>query len=427
MRSPLPKVLHMLAGQTLIETVLQNVLAIGPQQTLVVGSTELFGNEAWAAIRSNFPQARLQEVVQDQPLGTGHAVQIATPFLDARAEKILIVHADTPLVQPESLRLLLAQDADLVVAATTLHDPATSSFGRLLLQDGRLVGIVEAKDASPEQRLLPLANAAIYSITKSCLESCVFKIRNDNTQKEYYFTDIITEAVQQSFRVTYTPIPEEEATGVNTPEDLAAAPVQTVLRRKMQAKGVLFDSPETTILSMDTVIGKGTRVAPFTVFERGVSVGEHVHIHPFCVLSECHIGNNSSVGPFAHIKQGSVLAENVTVGNFVEVKKSTLGAGTKAKHLSYLGDASVGERVNVGAGTVFCNYDGFQKHTTIVKDGASIGANSSLVAPLTVGTEAYIGAGSVITNDVQDHALSLTRSPQVQKEGWVLRRKAKRP
>lgn len=425
MRSPLPKVLHELAGQTLVETVLRNIVEIHPQQILIVGSAELFAHELWSKVRGSFPKALLQEIVQDQPLGTGHAVQTAFPFLDPRTEKILVVHADMPLVQPESLQSLLDQEVDLAVASTTLRTPESSSFGRLIFHEGRLVGILEAKEASAEQRQNTQANAAVYSLKKTCLDNCLFSLKNINSSNEYYFTDILAEAVQRSFHVTHVPIPEEEAAGINTQEDLMTAPVQTVLRRKMQRRGVFFEAPETVVLSMDSVLGEGTHVSPYIVLGHGVSVGQGVRILPFCVLSECHIGDGCTVGPFAHIKQGSSLAEKVIVGNFVELKKSSLGAGTKAKHLSYLGDASVGERVNIGAGTVVCNYDGFKKHPTVIQDGASVGANTSLVAPLIVGENSYIGAGSVITEDVKEGALALTRSPLLQKEGWVIRRKVR--
>lgn len=426
MKSPLPKVLHELANLTLIEAVLLHVAPLQAQQILVVGSVELFASPTWKTIQAAYQERGipLQEVVQDQPLGTGHAVQTAFPFLDPLSDRVLICHADMPLVQPTSYRTLLTtQGGDLVVAATRLSAPESSSFGRLRLQNDQVVGIDEVKDSTPEQLQNPLANAAVYATTRAYLEDCLFTLSNQNASGEFYLTDIVQSAFQRGFRTAYVEIPEDEAFGINTRDDLLNAPVQAVLRRSLAQQGVIFQDANTAVLSMDTVLGEGSRIAPYTVFERGVVVGAQTTIHPFCVLSECTIEDGCSVGPFAHIKLQSRLDNQVTVGNFVEVKKSTLGEGTKAKHLSYLGDATLGQHVNVGAGTVTCNYDGFKKHPTVIEEDASIGANTALIAPVTVGKGAYIGAGSVITNDVSPGALALSRAPQIQKDGWQARRK----
>lgn len=428
MRSPLPKVLHRLANLTLVEGVLQSLKSLSPLQIIVVGSGELFSHAEWQRIREQHRSSgsSLQEVVQEEALGTGHAAQMAFPFLNPRAEKVLICHGDMPLIQPASFQAMVEDpEADFVVGATVLSHPTTSSFGRLEVKGREVSAILEVKEAMPEQRQNPLGNAAVYAIKKSCLDACLFQLRNDNAAKEYYLTDMVREARRQGFNVTYQEIPEDEAYGINTQEDLLKAPAQRVLRRKMLQHGVMLQDAETVMLSMDTCIGEGTFVAPFTVFEAGVTLGKRVTVHPFCVLSECCVGDDSSVGPFAHIKQGSSLAENVTLGNFVEVKKSKIGPKTKAKHLTYLGDATVGARVNIGAGTVVCNYDGFKKHPTTIEDEASVGANTSLIAPVTVGAASCVGAGSVITKDVLPGSLSLSRAQQIIKADWERKRREK--
>lgn len=413
MRSDLPKVLHVLAGQPLIETVLRTILEGDPSQVLVVGSQTLFAHPAWKEVRARtaeFPE--IQKIVQECPLGTGHAVQTALPFITG--DRVLIVHADVPLIQPETLRALEKDPADVVLGM--MKDPG-ASYGRVLLNEGRPVAVVEAAEC--KGMLSDYANAGVYGVSKKALERCLPTLKKHGA--ELYFTDLVAEAVRQTLSTSAQEISADEAYGINTPEDLLQAPVQPLLRRRQ--KDVIFQDPEHVVLSMDTRIGACTTVGAFNVFGPGVTIGRGATILPFCVLEDCTIEDGATVGPFAHLKMGTHLGAYSVVGNFVEVKKTTIGPGTKAKHLSYLGDATIGANVNIGAGTIVCNYDGFRKHPTVLEDGAQIGANASLVAPLTIGRDAFIGAGSVITKDVPPETLAVARSPQVHNETWVAKRK----
>lgn len=413
MRSDLPKVLHLLEGQPLVEAVLRTGAEVATTQILVVGSRVLFKHPEWQAVRKRMVTApNIQEIIQECPLGTGQAVQTALPFI--KNDRVLIVHADVPLVSPHILRALEQDPADIVLGM--MNDPGIS-YGRVLLREGYPIAIVEATEL--EGVASDYANAGIYGASRRCLEACLPTLVRHGD--EFYFTDVIAEAVRQGLTTSALEVSPYEAYGINTPEDLQNAPVQEALRRRQ--KNVTFQDPTSVILSMDTKIGEGTTVGAFNVLGPGVTVGQNVTLLPFCVLEDCTVDDGATVGPFAHLKMGSHLGQKAVVGNFVEVKKTTIGSGTKAKHLSYLGDATIGAGVNIGAGTVICNYDGFCKHSTLIEDGAKIGANTSLVAPLTIGREAFVGAGSVITKNVPQETLAVARSPQTHNKAWLQRKK----
>lgn len=422
MRSSLPKALHQLAHQTLIESILKNLQLLLPQQLIVVGSRALFEHEIWKNIYFNFQQKNcfIKEVLQENPLGTGHAVQMAFPSL--QTDKIIICHADTPLIQPQTFQRLYESSFDLTLSAMILENPQQSSCGRLILKGSQPVNIVEAKEATQEQKKIKLANAAVYAISRECLKACLFDLNNKNATGEFYFTDIVQKAFEKGFSTSYLEISSDEAFGVDTPENLIEAPVQKVLRKKMIQNGVLFQDPSSIVLSMDTQIGLGSVIEAYNVFGPCVTIGKNTTIHPFCVLDHCFIGDYCSVGPFSHIKMDSVVHSKAVIGNFVEIKKSNIGYHTKVKHLAYIGDATLGKSVNIGAGSIFCNYDGFQKHPTIVGDHVHVGANSSLIAPLKIGQSSFIGAGSVITKDVPEEALAISRSPQIHNFEWIVKK-----
>lgn len=415
MHSDLPKVLHFLGGQPLIETVLQTVSQIDPGQILVVGSPFLFKHSTWKEVRARAESlSSIQEVIQESPLGTGHAVQTALPFI--KGERTLVLHADVPLVQPETLKALEADEADVTLGVVR---DLYAAYGKVALdREGHPTGIVESTECRESKSI----NAGLYGVSTKCLQSCLASFQphiTKNQTSELYFTDIVFEACKRGLSVSTLEVAPEEAYGINTPQELLEAPLQTFLRRRQ--KNVAFQG--SVVLSMDTKIGAGTTIGAFCVFGPRVVIGRGATILSFCVLEDCRIEDGATVGPFAHLKMGACVGEQAVVGNFVEVKKTTIGARTKAKHLSYLGDARIGEEVNIGAGAVICNYDGFQKHKTTIENGAKIGANASLVAPVVIRREAFVGAGSVITKDVPAETLAVARAPQVHNEAWLQRKK----
>jgi bifunctional UDP-N-acetylglucosamine pyrophosphorylase/glucosamine-1-phosphate N-acetyltransferase len=423
MSGPIPKVLMPLAGQSLLESVWKAAMAIQPAQILLVVSERVAQHPLGKAILSDISECTGNSYIfQQQPFGTGQAVQEAFPYLRKDLSKVLILHGDVPLIQSETLIHLLEFPHDLTVCAAQMENPEKSSFGRLVLEGSELVKIVETREATPEQKKIKWANAAIYSISYRCLRSCLFALKKQESCQEIYFTDIVHESRLHGFSTTFLEIDPQEAWGGDTLEAFQTAPVQEFLRKKWIKKGVIFQDPHSTVLSMDTQIGEGTTIGAFTVLGADVVIGDNVVIDPFCVLEQCTVESGCHIGPFAHVKAKSIIHKNAVIGNFVEVKKSEIGEKTKIKHLSYIGDACLGKNVNVGAGTVICNYDGFKKHQTFIKDGAKVGANTSLVAPLTVEKFAFIGAGSVITQDVPENSLALGRARQINKSDWVTQR-----
>lgn len=423
-QSNLPKVLNMLAGQTLIESVLKNVLALQPDQVIIVGSEPLFQHEKWQMLYEKLKKRyqNIDCVIQDSPMGTGHAVQVGFKSLLLHTDQILICYGDTPLIQPETMRKLLDNPADLTIGTMHLSNPQAASYGRVLFEGGRPVNIVETRDSTPDQKENAVANAGVYSVRKQCLQDCIFKLNNQNYASEFYLTDMVNLAYQQRYQIAAQEIPFEEAQGINTVDDLANISIQPFLRHKMLNKNIHFQEISSVVFSMDTQIGTNCAIGAFVVLGPKVIIENNVTILPFCHLEDCSIKEGCTIGPFAHIKAESVVYSHSTIGNFVEVKKSSIGTKTKIKHLSYIGDAIIGTNVNIGAGTVICNYDGFKKHQTIIEDKASVGANSSLVAPLHIGFSAFIGAGSVITRDVPAETLALSRPPQMHNAEWVVRK-----
>jgi bifunctional UDP-N-acetylglucosamine pyrophosphorylase/glucosamine-1-phosphate N-acetyltransferase len=414
MRSSTPKPLHQLGGLSLLEQSLSLAQTIASSQTVVVGSQALFNHPAWSAIKV---RSTVVEVLQPEPAGTGDAVRCALLFI--QAERILILHSDMPFIRSRTRDKLLESNADLTISVAEVND-SKSHLGRVILNGTAPIGIVEAKNATPEQLNIGTCNVAAYSISYECLMDCLPFIGRNDKSNEYYFTDIVRIAYQRGFTTSCIKASADEAFGIDSPEALkcASSKLQQILRKR-------FD--EVTIqgnvtLSLDTRIGNGSFVDNFCVFGPRVLIGKNVKIHPFCVLSDCTIEDNCEIGPFAHIHKNSIIRADAVVGNFVEVKHSEVGGRSKAKHLSYIGDATLGARVNIGAGVVFCNYDGIRKHPSTVGDNASIGANSSIIAPLNIGANAYVGAGSVITEDVPPSTLAVSRAPQKHNAEWVKKR-----
>lgn len=423
-QSNLPKVLNILAGQTLIESVLKNVLTLQPDQVIIVGSEQIFQHKKWQMLYEKLKKRyqNIDCVIQDSPMGTGHAVQVGIKAVLSHMDQVLICYGDTPLIQPETMQKLLDYPADLTIGTMHLSNPQTASYGRVVFDGDKPMDIVEARDSTPVQKENAIANAGIYTARMKCLQNCIFKLQNHNCASEFYLTDIVKFAYQQHYQTAALEIPFEEAQGVNTMDDLANISIQEFLRHKMLNKRINFQEISSVVFSMDTQIEENCLIGAFVVFGPNVVIEANVTILSFCYLENCCIKEGCTIGPFAHIKAESVVYSHSTIGNFVEVKKSSIGTKTKIKHLSYIGDAIIGTNVNIGAGTVICNYDGFRKHQTIIEDKASVGANSSLVAPLHIGFSAFIGAGSVITRDVPAETLALSRSPQMHNAEWVVRK-----
>jgi len=431
MRSDLPKVLHPLAGRPLLAHVLDTARALSPRKTIVV-----HGHGA-ERVRAAFPQGDLDWVLQAEQLGTGHAVQQAIPKVDAKST-VVILYGDVPLVSAENLKCLVDAAGDGVAVMTTeLAEP--KGYGRIVRQpSGRVERIVEDKDASEKERAIREINAGFMALSASRLAGWLKKIGNRNAQGEYYLTDVVTLAVSEGVPVHAVKIADpDEVAGVNSKRELAA--LERAYQRRQAAKlldaGVTLADPARIDIRGSLECGRDVVIDVNCVFEGKVSLADGVRVGPNCVLRNVQVGAATEVfafshledsevgakcrlGPYARLRPGSSLAEDVHIGNFVEVKASRLGKASKANHLTYIGDAEVGERVNVGAGTITCNYDGAAKHKTVIEDECFIGSDATLVAPVRIARGSYIGAGSTISKDTPAGQLTVARARQVSIPGW---------
>jgi bifunctional UDP-N-acetylglucosamine pyrophosphorylase / glucosamine-1-phosphate N-acetyltransferase len=420
MRASRPKVLHAIGGRSLIAHVLAAAGTTGRAQAVVVGPAQ---EAVVAAVKAAMPGAEL--FVQVERRGTAHAVLAAKPALARGADDVLIMFADTPLVTPQTLARLrgaVAQGAAVAVLGFRPADP--TGYGRLIVgQDGGLLGIREEKDADAQERAIGLCNAGLMALQGDTALAILERIGDDNVKREFYLTDAVAIARGQGLATVALETEEDEVRGVNTQAQLAEA--EAVLQRRLRAAahdaGVVMAAPETVHLSADTRLGRDVVIEPYVVFGPGVTVEDGAVIRSFSHLEGATVGRGARVGPFARLRPGARLEADVHVGNFVEVKEARLAAGAKANHLAYIGDASVGEGSNIGAGAITCNYDGAAKHRTEIGKGVFIGSNAAMVAPVRIGDGAYVGTGSVITSDVPADALALGRSRQVNKEGWARR------
>ncbi len=416
MRSNLPKVMHKLAGQPLIAHVLDALSPLAPERIVTVVAPAMDDVKA-AALKAS-PGCTF--AVQEQQLGTGHAVQSAQAALKDYHGTVLILFGDTPLITPQTLLKMLnaTESADVVVLGMRLADP--TGYGRLLVDgDGRLEEIVECRDANAEQKRINLCNSGVMAVGGKYLFSLLDRVEPINAAGEYYLTNIIGEADGMNLRCKVVEADADELIGINSRVQLAEAEraMQHRLRMKAIENGATLIDPDSVYFCADTKMGLDVIVHPQVVFANGVVIENNVEIRSFSHLEGTHVKTGAVVGPFARLRPQSVIGEGAHVGNFVEIKKSTLGAGAKANHLSYIGDSDIGAGANIGAGTITCNYDGINKHKTVVGEGAFIGSNTSLVAPVTIGKGAIIGAGSVITEDVEADALAIARGKQVAKAG----------
>lgn len=424
MQSDLPKVLHKVAHAPLLIHALTSGAGLDPARTVIVAG---HGGDAVAAAAVAYDEDAVV-VRQTQQLGTGHAVLQAREALKGFAGDVIVLYGDTPFIQPETLEAMLAarrDGADVVVLGFEAADPGR--YGRLIADGDRLERIVEAKDASPEELAVRLCNSGVLAADAGTLFDMLDQVGNDNASGEYYLTDVpgLARAARLSARVVVCS--EEETMGVNSRTDLAAAEAafQTRARAAALAEGVTMTAPATVFLAHDTVIGRDVVVEPHVVFGPGVTIESGATLRAFSHLEGCHVSDGCIIGPYARLRPGAELDRGVRVGNFVEVKEAVVHEGAKLNHLSYIGDAEVGARANIGAGTITCNYDGVFKHRTVIGADAFIGSNTALVAPVTVGEGAMTGSGSIVTMDVPDGDLALGRSKQVNKAGLAARLMAK--
>jgi bifunctional UDP-N-acetylglucosamine pyrophosphorylase/glucosamine-1-phosphate N-acetyltransferase len=418
MKSDLHKVLHLLGGRPMLLHLLHTASELAPERMVVV--TGAGRDQVDAALAATGATTALQ----GEQLGTGHAVRQAEAALSGFAGDVLILYGDVPLVTASTMRRMVerlhAPDAPAtVVLGFRPTDSAT--YGRVIATaEGRIERMVEFKDASSEERAVTLCNSGLMAARADDLFALLARVGNDNAAGEYYLPDIVMLAERPSAVIETA---ANEVAGVNSRAELAAVEAAWQVERRLQAMadGVSLVAPETVWFAHDTVLGRDVLIEPNVVFGPGVAVAEGAVIRAFSHLEGATIGEGAEVGPYARLRPGAVLGRKAKVGNFVEVKKATLGEGAKASHLSYLGDAEIGAGANIGAGTITCNYDGFFKYRTKIGAGAFIGSNSALVAPVTIGGGAIVGAGSVVTQDVEPDALALVRPPQKAKPGWAKR------
>jgi bifunctional UDP-N-acetylglucosamine pyrophosphorylase/glucosamine-1-phosphate N-acetyltransferase len=421
MKSPIPKVLHKVGGRTLLDRVIDTVQATGCEKIVVV-----VGKDS-AAVRELVAR-RLGEgaiAVQDPPLGTGHAVLAAGQALEGFQGDVLVTNGDCPLLQAQDLQPLFKLRQDGAALALLGFEPQdTLLYGRLIRgADGHVIRIVEPKEATQEQLAVRACYAGMLCADKAALFGWLSRVTNDNAKGEYYLTEIVHLAALDEALVKASIAPESAVMGCDTPMQLSQAEAVFQQRRRAHflAEGVGMLAPETVHFAWDTQVQPGAIIEQFVVFAPGVTVETGAVIRAFSHLEGAVVRSGALIGPYARLRPGADIGEDAHIGNFVEVKKVAVGKGAKANHLSYLGDGSVGAGANIGAGTIFCNYDGFDKFETHVGENAFIGSNSALVAPVKVGAGAYTGSGSVITREIAPDALALSRAPQVEKPGWAKR------
>lgn len=443
MKSQLPKVLHHIGGITIIERVIRTAAALRPKTITVV-----IGHGADDVRKALANRSDLQFVTQEQQLGTGHALMQTRPVLDGQSGTVLLLSGDVPLLTVESLRALLGVHETTSASATVVTAvlPRPFGYGRIVRNNGRITKIVEEKDATPAQRAITEINSGVWAFELETLFGALDAIGTANKQGEYYLTDLVAIHRKHKREVsTWTVGRADEVRGINSRTELAE--VSTMVRQQkneeLMAAGVTIIDPATTYVDADVVVGADTVIYPCVFLEGSTRIGSACEIHAgsrivnstigdrvcvrnHTVVNDSIVESGVSLGPFAHIRPGSEVGEGAHVGNFVELKKTTMGKGAKANHLAYLGDAKIGEKTNVGAGTITCNYDGEKKHQTTIGAGVFVGSNSTLVAPVTLADGSYIAAGSAVTTDVPAGALGIARARQENKEGWVARRVQKK-
>jgi len=439
MKSGLPKVLHKIAGRPLIEHALKTASSIKPATVTVV-----IGYMA-ESVRVRLAGYDLQFAVQEPQLGTAHALQQAEPLLAGQTGTLILLSGDVPLLNARTLGRLLETHRGAKAAATvvtaTVERPY--GYGRIVRAGGRIARIVEERDASPAERQIKEINSGIYAFDLAPLFEALRSIASQNAQGEFYLTDLVAIYRRRKLPVETLMVENvEEIRGINSRTELAEVSrlVRQTKNEELMAAGVTLIDPATTYIEPDVEIGRDTVIHPGVIIEGQTRVGsaceiqghvrivdseigDRVNVNNFCLIVGARVADGVAIGPFAHLRPESVVGENAKIGNFVELKKTTMGAGSKVNHLAYLGDTTVGVNVNIGAGTITCNYDGVNKHQTVIEDGAFVGSDSQLIAPVTVGKGAYIGTGTTVRENVPAGALAVSAGKQRNLEGWVARKK----
>jgi bifunctional UDP-N-acetylglucosamine pyrophosphorylase/glucosamine-1-phosphate N-acetyltransferase len=421
MKSPIPKVLHKVGGRTLLDRIIDTVQATGCERIVVVVGTHS------PAVR-DLVVRRLGEgavAVQDPPLGTGHAVLAAGPALADFDGDVLVTNADCPLLQAPDLEPLFQMRANGTPLALLGFEPVdTLLYGRMIRgADGHVIRIVEPSEATEDQKAVRACYSGMLCAAREDLFRWLGKLTNDNPKREYFLTGVVALANAEAKMVRAVIAPESAVMGTDTQHQLTAA--ENIFQQRQRTRflydGVAMPAPDTVHFSWDTQVAPGATIEPYVIFAPGVKVEAGAVIRAFSHLEGATVRTGALVGPYARLRPGADIGEDAHIGNFVEVKKVTVGKGAKANHLSYLGDGTVGAGANIGAGTIFCNYDGFDKWETHVGENAFIGSNTALVAPVRIGAGGMTGSGSVITKDVADGALAMERNTQVEKPGWAAR------
>ncbi|MET4684428.1 bifunctional UDP-N-acetylglucosamine diphosphorylase/glucosamine-1-phosphate N-acetyltransferase GlmU [Brevundimonas faecalis] len=418
MKSPLPKVLHPVGQRAMLDHAIDAAEALGCERIVVVVGSH--SPEVRAHVEKRLGEDAI--AVQDPPLGTGHAVRAAEAVLGDFIGHVVVTYGDVPLLKAADIEPVFADAHEgVTVIGFEARDPG--AYGRLILQGEELLAITEAKEASVEVLAITACNSGVMAAPVGLLFDLLAEVRNDNAKGEYYLTDVVELARKRGAPTRAVFAAEDSVMGVNAQAELAQAEAlfQKTQREHFLAAGVTMSAPDTVHFAWDTAVGAGTTIEPFVVFGPGAVVAEGARIRSFSHIEGAKVATGAEVGPYARLRPGADLGEGVKVGNFVEVKNVRMDAGAKANHLAYLGDGEVGAKANIGAGTIFCNYDGFFKYRTTVGEGAFVGSNSSLVAPVTIGAGAMVGSGSVVTKDVAPGDLALGRAEQTTKPGWAAR------
>ncbi len=415
MNSDLAKVLHPIANAPMLHHAMASARTLEPSLDIVVTGHQA---DAVAEAARDF-DPDVQVAHQEEQLGTGHAVQVAAPALDGFSGRVVVLFGDTPFINPETLQHLLATDTDMAILAFEAKN--AGRYGRVIAEGATLKEIVEWKDATPEQRDISLCNSGVMIMSSDILNDLIFELSDKNDAREFYLTELPALARRKGYSAGVVICDEAETLGINTLNELSQAEHiwQTERRKELMSDGVQMQAPDTVYLSFDTEIGRGTLIEPNVVFGMGVTIESGARIRAFSHLEGAHVSRGGTVGPYARLRPGAELSEDVHIGNFVEIKNAVVAEGAKVNHLSYIGDASIGARTNIGAGTITCNYDGVMKHHTEIGANAFIGSNTMLVAPVTLGDGSMTGSGSVITSDVDAEALAIARAPQVEKPGMA--------
>ena len=417
MKSPLPKVLHPVGGRPMLDHAIDAAETLGCERVVVVVGAH--SPEVRAHVARRLGEDCI--AVQDPPLGTGHAVRAAESALGDFVGQVVVTYGDVPLLTAADIEPVFGSPDGVTVIGFEAADPG--AYGRLVMDGEDLLAITEAKEASPEVLALTACNSGVMAAPAGLLFELLAEVRNDNAKGEYYLTDVVELARRRGAPTRAVFAAEDAVMGVNSQAELAQAEALFQQRRRAAffADGVTMPAPDTVHFAFDTEVGGGTVIEPYVVFGPGAKIASGARIRAFSHVEGATVAPGAEVGPYARLRPGADLGEKAKVGNFVEVKNVRMAAGAKANHLAYLGDGEVGAKANIGAGTIFCNYDGFFKHRTTVGEGAFVGSNSSLVAPVSIGANAMVGSGSVVTKDVAPGDLALARGQQTTKPGWAAR------